>query len=93
MAQLSEIVTYCPRYSRMNPEKGEPCRPSSSVHPAALLPLTVPEIRYLLTRLALSAWPNAPDVLRWSHWRRRHQIRAQAAHYRSRLKRKSEVQL
>jgi hypothetical protein len=53
----------------------------------------VPEVRHLLARLALAA-PAAPnDVLHWSRWRRRHQIRAQAAHYRRRLRRRAEVQL
>ena len=60
---------------------------------AALLPLTVPEVRHLLAQLALRKPPAPDDVLRWSRWRRRHQLRAHAAHYRRRLRRKTEVQL
>lgn len=50
----------------------------------ALIPLTVPEVRRLLVRLVWPAHPTAEDVLAWSHWRRRHQARAQRFHYRRR---------
>jgi hypothetical protein len=51
-----------------------------------LLPLTVPEVRKLLCRLA---WGRPPPerALAWSVWRRRHQARAQRCHYRRRLRR------
>ena len=62
-------------------KKGDPSRPA---HANALLPLTVPEVRHILARLALRRAPAAPEVLRWSRWRRRHQWRAQVAHYRRR---------
>lgn len=50
-----------------------------------LLPLTVPEVRRLLRGLV---WQSAPPdwaLLHWSHWRRRHQMRAKRCHYRRRL--------
>ena len=52
-----------------------------------LLPLTVPEIRHLLWGLAASAStdPQAPPLLAWSHWRRRHQAAARRSHYKHRL--------
>jgi len=76
-----------PRLPRRRPpprgaaKKGDPSRPA---HPNALLPLTVPEIRHVLARLALTHAPAPPEVLRWSRWRRRHQWRAQIYHYRRR---------
>jgi hypothetical protein len=52
-----------------------------------LLPLTVPEVRRLLTRLVWAEAPYAERVLAWSNWRRRHQLRAKRCHYRTRLAR------
>ena len=51
----------------------------------SLIPLKVPEVRRLLTRLIWT--PNRPAdfVLYWSQWIRRHQARAQQSHYQSRL--------
>jgi hypothetical protein len=48
---------------------------------SALVPLTIPEVRKLLWRLLheKGAWA---EVLAWSHWRRRHQRRAQVCHYK-----------
>ena len=52
---------------------------------AALIPLTVPEVRRLLWRLVWRA-DMAPDyVLAWSRWRRRHQAQARRSHYRRHL--------
>ena len=51
---------------------------------AELLPLTVPEVRRLVWRLA---WARAPDLgaaLAWSRWRRRHQQRARRCHWQRR---------
>ena len=51
---------------------------------AAALPLTVPEVRRLVWRLA---WARAPDLdaaLAWSRWRRRHQQRARRCHWQRR---------
>lgn len=48
-----------------------------------LIPLTVNEVRHLLVHLAMPRpEPAASFVLAWSWWRRRHQARAQASHYR-----------
>jgi len=50
----------------------------------ALLPVTLPEVRRLLVRLVLVPGSAPAQVLAWSQWRRRHQRRAQACHYRRR---------
>jgi hypothetical protein len=50
---------------------------------ADLIP-SVPEIRYLLTRLLLKPPLGAAFILAWSLWRRRHQATAAAAHYQRR---------
>ena len=52
-------------------------------HPAAdhLIPLTGNEIQRLFTAL-LSPVHDLAHRLRWSQWRRRHQARARACHYR-----------
>jgi hypothetical protein len=52
---------------------------------AALLP-TVPEIRYLLARLLLRPPRRARFIMAWSLWRRKHQAKAAAAHYRRQAK-------
>jgi SRSO17 transposase len=46
-----------------------------------LIPLTRNEIRRLFTAAVTPVW-RAPHVLHWSIWRRRHQARARASHYR-----------
>src|SRR3954454_8018937 len=47
-----------------------------------LVPLSVPEVRRLITRLAPGRGPPAPAfVLAWSFWRRAHQAVAQAYHW------------
>jgi hypothetical protein len=51
----------------------------------ALLP-TVPEIRYLLARLLLRPPIRARFIMGWSLWRRQHQAKAAAAHYRRQAK-------
>lgn len=58
-------------------------RPSST---AAVLALTVPEVRHLLARLIWPASSSAPRVLAWSWWRRAHQSRASYYHTKRRLK-------
>jgi hypothetical protein len=58
-------------------------RPSST---AAVLALTVPEVRHLLARLIWPASSSAPRVLAWSWWRRTHQSRASYYHTKRRLK-------
>ena len=49
-----------------------------------MIRLSVPEVRKLLLRLVWAAVPPAEQVLAWSRWRRRHQYRARACHYRRR---------
>jgi SRSO17 transposase len=48
---------------------------------SGLIPLTRNEIRRLLTA-AVTSIQKASHVLRWSIWRRRHQARSRASHYR-----------
>lgn len=48
------------------------------------IPLTLPEIRRLLAALTLTQHRSITDVLRWSHWRRRHQAMARHCHYQRR---------
>jgi hypothetical protein len=43
---------------------------------------SVPEIRYLFARLLLQPIVRPAFVIAWSRWRRRHQAKAAAAHYR-----------
>ena len=50
-----------------------------------LIPLTVPEVRRLLTRLVWTANYPADLVLSWSWWRRHHQAQARRCHYQRRL--------
>jgi SRSO17 transposase len=49
---------------------------------AGLIPLTCNELQRLLTRLVLEPARRPADPQTWSHWRRRHQYRARASHYR-----------
>jgi SRSO17 transposase len=48
------------------------------------IPLTLPEIRRLLTALVLTTRRSITDILRWSDWRRRHQATARRCHYQRR---------
>ena len=47
--------------------------------------VSVPEVRKLLLRLVWAFVPSAEQVLAWSVWRRRHQHRARACHYKKRM--------
>ncbi len=49
-----------------------------------LIPLTVPEVRRLLSKLIWNRPTNPTAVLGWSLWRRRHQARARRFHYAAR---------
>ena len=49
-----------------------------------LIPMTVPEVRRLLTRLVWTENQPPDFVLYWSWWRRRHQARARRCHYKRR---------
>jgi SRSO17 transposase len=50
--------------------------------PAGLIELTVNEFRRLFDALLLGAKHTIDTLLAWSQWRRRHQARARACHYR-----------
>lgn len=56
---------------------------TARARPAAdgLIPLTLNEIRHLYNALVLTPATDIRHVLHCSHWRRRHQYRAQQAHY------------
>jgi hypothetical protein len=62
--------------------------PAKNSHPktqgsqAAILALTIPEIRQLLHALLWILNPSIQHVLAWSPWRRKHQVRAKLAHIR-----------
>ncbi len=49
-----------------------------------MIPLTVPEVRKLLVRLIWERLTPPERALAWSEWRRAHQHRARACHYRKR---------
>jgi hypothetical protein len=48
------------------------------------IPLTLPEIRRLLAVPVLTQHRSITKLLRWSHWRRRHQAMARHCHYQRR---------
>ncbi|MGW1800134.1 IS701 family transposase [Streptomyces sp. NPDC001984] len=50
--------------------------------PDGLIPLTCNEIQRLFMTLVVRPVRDAAQRLRWSAWRRRHEARAQASHYR-----------
>ena len=52
--------------------------------PDGLIPITVNEQRRLIDALLLRPHPSLQPLLHWSTWRRRHQGRARASHYRRR---------
>jgi len=49
-----------------------------------LIPYTCNEIHKLLATAVLAHDRGIAFTLRWSHWRRRHQARAELAHYQRR---------
>jgi hypothetical protein len=53
-------------------------------HPAPpwAVELTCSEVQHLFATLAPARVTDTGDRLRWSVWRRRHQARARACHYR-----------
>src|SRR5262249_47650873 len=51
---------------------------------AELIPLTVPEVRRLLSGVVWRALAPVEHVLAWSRWRRHHQAVAKRCHYRRR---------
>ena len=52
--------------------------------PVGLIPITVNELRRLFDALLLRPNHSPERLHRWSIWRRRHQARARASHYRRR---------
>jgi hypothetical protein len=50
--------------------------------PAGLIPLTCNELQRLLTRRIIEPPRRPADPEAWSRWRRRHQYRSRASHYR-----------
>ncbi|WP_155920365.1 hypothetical protein [Methylobacter luteus] len=56
---------------------------------AALIQLTVPEVRKLLWQWRWRHPPKAVHTVGWSLWRRRHQAVARACHYRRRRQREN----
>jgi hypothetical protein len=54
---------------------------ASHPRPDGLIPLTCNEIQCLFIVLAAPVHETV-HLLNWSHWRRRHQARSQASHYR-----------
>ncbi|MFJ9417597.1 hypothetical protein ACIRPT_25980 [Streptomyces sp. NPDC101227] len=50
--------------------------------PDDLIPLTCSEIARLFITLIAQRVHDTAHRLRWSHWRRRHQARSRASHYR-----------
>lgn len=53
--------------------------------PPGLIALTVNEFRRLFDALLLATNQTITSLLAWSRWRRQHQYRARASHYRRRL--------
>jgi hypothetical protein len=79
LAYLTGICTT----ERDSPDPATTARFAST---AAVLALTVPEVRHLLARLIWPASSSAPLMLAWSWWRRCHQGRASYFHTKRRLK-------
>jgi hypothetical protein len=50
--------------------------------PLGLIPLTCNEVQHLFATLVPARVTDTGHWLRWSAWRRRHQARARACHYR-----------
>ncbi|GAA3162914.1 hypothetical protein GCM10010486_31590 [Nonomuraea roseoviolacea subsp. carminata] len=59
-------------------------RPAAQRRRRDRIPLTLPEIRRLLTTLVLTTHRSITDILRWSDWRRRHQASTRRCHYQRR---------
>ena len=66
------------RLPRRCPRLGQARHPA----PDGLIPLTCNEIQRLFITLAVRPVHEVAHWLAWSAWRRRHQARAQASHYR-----------
>ncbi len=67
-------------------ERKESSGPSGRLRSLTALLPSVPEIRYLLARLLLRPPIRTRFIMAWSLWRRQHQAKAAAAHYRRQAK-------
>lgn len=70
-----------PRHGRV------PCQPRAPI------PLTLPEVRRLLSELVWRTLPTMAFRWAWSQWRRWHQACARLCHWRARQRRFQEIQL
>jgi SRSO17 transposase len=50
--------------------------------PSGVVPLTCNEVQHLFSALVIQPVADTAHRLRWSLWRRRHQVRARTCHYR-----------
>src|ERR1017187_1617061 len=60
------------------------CAHGEKKTPGGQVPLSVPELRHLLTHLLWRGWHGVEHLLQWSQWRRHHQFHALRCHYRKR---------
>jgi hypothetical protein len=72
------------------PRRDRRDRPKSTG--SGLIPVTLGEVKRLLAHL-ITTLPERVATWTWSHWRRRHQYRAQQAHYQRRQALNNEVRL
>ncbi|MGJ0490774.1 hypothetical protein [Methylobacter sp.] len=70
--------------NRRRPKKPQTAELASLEAAAALIPLTVPEVRKLLWQWRWRHPPRIMHIVGWSLWRRRHQAVARACYYRRR---------
>jgi len=52
--------------------------------PKGQVPLSVPELRHLIGKMLWRGWYSLKHLLKWSTWRRKHQLQALQFHYRKR---------
>jgi SRSO17 transposase len=74
------LLSICIQDSRLH------CPPEEPASSPPLIPLTIPEVRHLLSRLIWPARTYAPLICQWSSFRRAHQYWAGSYHRRRRLK-------
>ena len=67
-------------------ERKESSGPSGRLRSLTALLPSVPEIRYLLARVLLRPPIGTRFIMAWSLWRRQHQAKAAAVHYRRHAK-------
>ncbi len=78
---------------RTDTQAPPPVAPDQAPPPEpGMIPLTVPEIKHLLTALTTRHLPP-PNVIHWDTWTRRHQARARWFHKRARLASETEISL